>query len=87
MVVTDMCGKKPFTGEWICGITQKHALLTILFIFNTFGFFYYYYHIAIFISLHVIITIIFITYHHFYHYNLLLSFISFITLLTVQFII
>ena len=53
--------KNPFTTEWIYGITRKHTLLTILFIFNTFGFIYYYYHIAIFISLHLIITIIFIT--------------------------
>ena len=33
MVAIDMCGKSRITGEWICGITWKHAYFNIFVLF------------------------------------------------------
>ena len=33
MVAFDMCGKSRITGEWICGITWKHAYFNIFVLF------------------------------------------------------
>ena len=44
MVAIDMCGKNPITGEWIYGITWKHVL--------AFMFFVYYLFVSLIIFLH-----------------------------------
>ena len=44
MVAIDMCGKSPITGEWIYGITWKHVL--------AFMFFVYYLFVCLIIFLH-----------------------------------
>ena len=54
-------GEKSFTGERIYGITWKHTLLTILFIFNILWCFYHCCHFVILISLYLIINIVIIT--------------------------
>ena len=36
MVATDMCGKSPITGEWIYGITWKHVLAFMFFVYYLF---------------------------------------------------
>ena len=62
--------KKPFTGEWIYGITQKHTLLTILFIFNTFIF-------SFFFSLFLLL----LSYCYFYQFRSLLPLFSLLKLI------
>ena len=54
-------GEKSFTGERIYGITWKHTLLTILFIFNILWCFYHCCHFVILISLYLIINIVIIS--------------------------
>ena len=36
MVATDMCGKSPITGDWIYGITGKHVLAFMFFVYYLF---------------------------------------------------
>ena len=36
MVAIDMCGKSPITGEWIYGITWKHVLAFMFFVYYLF---------------------------------------------------